>query len=205
MKRIFATSLLALLLASPFAWAQKESSEQRAEQGAHDVTEGQEGGIMEVMAWVNFAILAGALTWMFRKNAVPYFASRAISIRKGMMAADEARAAAERQMADVDARLARLQSDIQAMKDDAMKEAEAERVRGHAETAAALAKIRTHAEQEIEAAAKSARLELKRYAAGLAVGLAEQKIRTRMDPPSQDSLFQGFLRRLDGAARAQAE
>jgi F-type H+-transporting ATPase subunit b len=106
-------------------------------------------------------------------------------------------------MADVEARLARLQADVQLLKDEAMKESEAEKARGRAETAAALAKIRAHAEQEIEAAAKSARLELKRYAAQLAISLAEQKIRARMNPAAQDTLFQGFLRNLDGNARAQ--
>lgn len=86
-----------------------------------------------------------------------------------------------------------------------MREAEAERVQGRAETAAALAKIRVHTEQEIEAAVKSARLDLKRYTAQLAVSLAEQKIRARLDPPSQDALFQGFLHQLDQAPRAQVQ
>ena len=203
MKRIAATGALALLLAVPFAWAQQEPAGERAEQAGHDVTEGEEGGVIEIMAWLNFALLMAGLVWIFRKNAVPYFASRAIGIRKGMIEADDARAEAERRMADVDARLARLAADIEALKEEAMSEAAAERVHGQAETAAALAKIRAHAEQEIEAAAKSARLELKRYTAQVAVSLAEQKIRARMDAPSQDLLFQGFLRHLDDGAGAQ--
>jgi F0F1-type ATP synthase membrane subunit b/b' len=39
-------------------------------------------------------------------------------------------------------------------------------------------------------------MELKRYAAGLAVELAEQKVRARMTPDAQDSLVQGFVRNL---------
>jgi hypothetical protein len=37
---------------------------------------------------------------------------------------------------------------------------------------------------------------LKRYAAELAIGLAEQKIRARMTPETQDALVRGFVRDL---------
>ena len=43
-------------------------------------------------------------------------------------------------------------------------------------------------------------MELKRYSAALAVQLAEQKIRVRMNPDVQDSLVIGFLKDLDGAS-----
>lgn len=203
MKRIAAVAALALCLGLPMAWAQHEPAEERAEKAGHDVTEGEEGGGMEVFAWLNFALLTAGLVWIFRKNAVPYFASRAIGIRKGMIEADEARAAAEHRMADVEARLSRLQADIQLLKDEAMKEAQAESIRGREETAAALAKIRVHAEREIESAGKSARFELKRYSAQLALGIAERKIRARLNPATQDALFQGFLHQLDSATGAR--
>ena len=60
-----------------------------------------------------------------------------------------------------------------------------------------IAKIQAQAEQEIASAAKAARTELKRYAAQLAVGLAERKIRGRMTPAAQDALVEGFVRDLD--------
>jgi F0F1-type ATP synthase membrane subunit b/b' len=49
---------------------------------------------------------------------------------------------------------------------------------------------------EIAAAGKSARIDLKRYAAGVAMQLAEQKIRARMTPAEQDALVAGFAREL---------
>ena len=63
-------------------------------------------------------------------------------------------------------------------------------------TAAEIAKIQAHSEQEIASAGKAARMELKRYAAELAVELAEQKVRARMTPDAQDALVQGFVRNL---------
>jgi len=194
-----AVGTLALGLTVGFAWAQHEPAEQRAEEATPETSAG-EGG-MELWAWLNFALLAAGLVWIFRKNAVPYFASRALSIRKGMIEAEDARAEAERRMADVEARLARLQTDVQTLKDEAMQEAKSEQGRARQETEAALAKIRLHGEQDIQAAGKAARLELKRYSAELALGMAEQKIRARMDPATQNGLFRGFLQELDRGSR----
>ena len=196
MRRTVAIAALALTLAAGLAWAEEAK---RAEEAAQETTEG-EGG-MELWAWLNFALLAGGLAWIFRKNAVPYFASRALGIRKEMIEADDARAEAERKIADVEARLARLQNDIQSLKDEAAAEAESAHGRARQETEAALAKIRRHLAQEIEAAGKSARLELKRYSAALALDLAEGRIRGRMNPATQDALFRGFLRKLDGGSK----
>ena len=69
--------------------------------------------------------------------------------------------------------------------------------------AADLAKIQLHAEQEIAAAGKQARLELKRYAAELALQLAEKKIAARMTPPAQEALVNSFVTP-DGRFRPRA-
>ena len=191
----FAMWFLALVL--PCAWAQPEPAGERAAEGAEAVTEGEDG--LQLWAWANFALLAAGLTWVFRKNAVPYFAQRAIGIRKGMVEADEARADAERRIAAVEARLANLEADIKTLKDSAIAEARSEHQRVSHETAAAIAKIHANAEQEIASAGKAARAELKRYSASLAVGVAAEKVRARMSPATQDALVRGFGRDLTGA------
>jgi F-type H+-transporting ATPase subunit b len=178
-------------------WAQHESAEKRGTEGAEAVTEGEDG--LQVWAWANFALLSAGLIWVFRKNAVPYFAQRAIGIRKSMVEADEARAEAERRISAVEARLAKLPADIQSLKDTATAEARSEHERMRQETAAEIAKIRVNAEQEIASAAKAARAELKRYSASLAIGVAAEKVRARITPATQDALVRGFARNLTGA------
>jgi F0F1-type ATP synthase membrane subunit b/b' len=59
-----------------------------------------------------------------------------------------------------------------------------------------MAKIQTRAVEEIAAAGKAARLDLRRYSAGLALGLAETKIAARLSPQVQDSLVNGFVAHL---------
>jgi len=96
-------------------------------------------------------------------------------------------------VAAVDRRLASLQAEIEALRRSAQEEAEADAQRVRREAAAEMAKIQSHLAEEIAAAGKSATLELRRYSAELALGLAEQKIAARLSPEMQDRLVGGFL------------
>lgn len=158
----------------------------------------KEGGESNVMMWkwANFLVLAGALGYLIGKNAPPYFRTRSAEIRRDMDNAAEERRKAEERAAAVDLRLANLETEIAALHTEAQQEVQAETERLSQHTAAEIAKIQARAEQEIIFAGKAARMELKRHAAELAVGLAEQKIRARMTPDAQDVLVRGFVRDL---------
>jgi F-type H+-transporting ATPase subunit b len=158
--------------------------------------EDQEGGGLQVWKWANFVVLAGALGYLIGKKGGPFFAARSVKIRKDIVEAGEVRKEAETRAAEVDRRLANLEAEIAALRAASGKEEEAEAARFGRHTAAEISKTQAHAEQEIAAAGKAARLELKRYCADLAVGLAEQKIRARMTPETQDALVRGFVRDL---------
>jgi F-type H+-transporting ATPase subunit b len=196
MKRRMLWIALVGVLAAACTWAQHEPAK-----GEKAAEHGEVEEVSPLWAWLNFALLAGGLTWIFRKNALPYFAARAVGIRKGMLEADDERAQAERRIAAVEARLAHLQADVQALRSEAMAEEKAEHERARRDTAAELEKIRRHAGQEIDAAAKTARMELKRHSAALAMELAQQKVRARMNAATQDALFRGFVQKLTGVSQ----
>ncbi|SPE34216.1 ATP synthase subunit b [Candidatus Sulfopaludibacter sp. SbA6] len=170
-------------------------------------------GNLELWKWANFLVLAGAIGYLVGKNAPVFFAARSLKIRKEIVEAEEARkdaearaAAVDQRLANleaeiagaaaVDQRLANLEAEIAALRTEAHDEARAETARAAQHTAAELAKIQMHAEQEIASAGKAARMELKRYAADLAIELAARKIRARMTPATQDALVRGFVRDL---------
>jgi len=148
------------------------------------------------LKWANFLLLAGLLGYFIGKNAGPFFAARSASIRKDMEESLRQRKEAEAMAADVDRRLANLEKDIAALRGQGEAEARAETERVAQESEAEIAKIQAHSEQEIASAGKAARMALKRYAAELAIGLAEQKVRARMTPDTEDALVQGFVRNL---------
>jgi F0F1-type ATP synthase membrane subunit b/b' len=181
MKRLFPFLVALVLLAGlPLAAAESEP----------------EHGNMAIWEWLNFALLAGGLGYVVVKNAGPYFAQRSVAIRKGIIEADEARAEAEAKSAEVDRRLAKLKSEIEALRQAALQEAEAEAERARHEAAAELAKIQAQLAAELAAASKAARLELRRFSAAKALELAELKIAARMSPVTQDRLVSTFVRHL---------
>ena len=182
MKRVAGVVAL-LFLAGTLAFAaEKEGSEDE--------------GSLKMWEWANFLVLAGGLGYLAAKGLPPLFASRSQAIVKDMAESDRIRKDAEARAADVDRRLAGLETEIASLRTESRRESEAETQRVASHTAAEIAKIQSHSEREIAAAAKAARLDLKRYAADLAVQLAEQKIRGRMTPATEDGLVREFVRDL---------
>jgi len=194
MKRRACCSIAALFLLlfvkSP-ARAQKVESEAQKVAESTGVTEHEPDTL--VWGWVNFVLLAGGLGYLIKRNAGPYFAQRSLEIRKGMADAEAERAASDAKVAEVDRRLANLQAEIEELRIAAKDEAEADAQHVRREAAAEMAKIQSHLAGEIASAAKSAKLELRRYSAELALALAEQKIAARLSPEKQDALVGGFV------------
>lgn len=198
MRRLACLVLAAGLAVVPAALAQEGAAPEEHAQGkaAEHSTEGGHGNL-EIWKWANFLLLAGALGYLVGKNAGPFFSARSRQIRKDLIESAEVRKEAEARAALVERRLANLEADIAALRAESESEATAETGRLANQTAAEVAKLRTQAEQEIASAAKAARIELKRYSAGLAVGIAEQKLRDRMTPETEEALARGFVRDLD--------
>ena len=195
-------ALAALVFAATLAMGQHSPpAGQQGEGVAEHLTEEHEvaghGNPNEIWwKWANFALLAAALGYLIRKHAGAFFSGRTADIRRGIDEAETSRAAAEARMREVDARLANLGGEIAALKESAAREQAAAAERLRAQTAADLAKIQAHGQQEMAAAGKAARADLKRYAAQLALAMAEDKIRQRVTPEAQDALVRGFAERL---------
>ena len=153
-------------------------------------------------AWANFVILAGGLGYLAGKNAGPFFRSRSANIRRDIAESTRLREEAEAKAREIEARLATVAAEIEKLRAESQGifSAEGERIRR--ETERHLARIRQQTEQEIASLTKSASEELRAYAARLAVDLAEERIRARMDAPAQSRLLDAFTRRL-GTARPE--
>jgi F-type H+-transporting ATPase subunit b len=159
---------------------------------------GAAGGATELFKWINFAIVAGVVIWAFGKKLPPIFRSNAEAIRSAITKATAIKAEADKQLADAEARLARLEQEVAALRAAAEKEAaaDAERIREMAKSDAE--KISSAAKAEIEAAERAARMELKALAAKLAVDGAESLLAKQLTAQAQESLVNGFVASLDG-------
>ena len=157
-------------------------------------TEKAEPGI--VWKWANFALLAVGLGYLVKKNLPPFFRGRTAEIQQGITEAQQIKRDAEARAAQVEARLQKLGEDIDQFRRQSREEMQQEGERIRQETAKQLGHLEQLAQQEIEAAGKVARRELKDYAAKLAMDLAEQRVRARLNAGTETALVDGFVQDL---------
>ena len=166
---------------------------------AAEGSEANSGAPTEVFKWINFAIVAAVLIWVFGKKLPPWFRNNAEKISSAITAATAAKAEADRKLKDAEQRLSRLEEEVRGLREQAQKDeaAEAERIRALAKTDTE--KVAIAARTEIEAAERAARLELKKLAAKLAMDGAESLLAKQLTPQTQEALVAGFVKSLQGS------
>jgi F-type H+-transporting ATPase subunit b len=148
-------------------------------------------GMYWVSLVINFAILA-LFFWMLLKSRLPQmFRERTSAIQKALKEAHDASADASRRLTDIEARLSKLDAEVADIRAAAEREAvsEEERIRVSAEEDKH--KVVEAAEAEIAAIARSARHDLKSFAASLAVDIAAHKI--KVDHNTDQALVRQFV------------
>jgi F-type H+-transporting ATPase subunit b len=168
--------------------------------GAHAAEEGGNAATeraTEIFKWINFAIVAGVIVWVFGKLLPLVFRKKAETISSAITNATNAKAAADAQLRAAEARLANLEKEVAELRAHAGNEAAAEVERLRAATASDAEKIAAAAKAEIEATERAARLELKSLAANLAVDGAESLLAKQLTPKAQESLISNFVKSLE--------
>lgn len=186
--RIFAGLVLTSMLALSFAAA----SAQAAEEGAVG------GTATEIFKWINFAIWAGVIAWVFAKLLPPVFRRNAEKIGAEIARASAAKAEAERRLREAEDKLAKLEREVAELRETARRETEAEAVRIRKLAESDAERIAAAVVAELEAAGRAARLELKAAAAKLAVDEAKLQLARDLTPRTQEELVAGFVKSLAG-------
>jgi F-type H+-transporting ATPase subunit b len=152
----------------------------------------------ELFKWINFAIVAALVVWVFLKITPPIFRRNAEAIGSEITKATAAKTEADRQLREAEEKLARLEQEVGQLRATAQSEASAEAERIRKITQSDAQKIGAAAKSEIEAAERAARLELKAIAANLAVDGAESLLAKQLTPQAQESLVAAFVKTLEG-------
>ena len=132
---------------------------------------------LELWKFFNLFLFAAVMVYLLKRPLTDAFRSRREGISRELLKAREERDEAVRKLAEVQARLERLDSEVAAIQDHARSEAQAERERIARETEQDIIKLREQAQREILGAGKVARHELRRFAAQQSVKLAEEIVR----------------------------
>ena len=144
----------------------------------------------------NFAVLA-ILIGLFLAKALPKtFRGRSSAIQKDLVDARTATEQASIRLRGVEARLAKLDGEIAAMRAQADKDSAFDEQRIKASAEEEKKKILAAAEQEIAVATTAARRQIQQYAAELAIEQAARKL--VISAETDRLLVQNFARRLGG-------
>lgn len=164
-----------------------------AEEGGNATTERAN----EIFKWINFAIVAGLLAWVFLKVTPAFFRKNAETISSAIGKATAAKAEAERQLGEAEEKLARLEQEVAQLRATAQQESAAEGERLRAMAKSDVQKVGAAGKAEVEAAERAARLELKAIAANLAVDGAESLLAKQLTLRAQESLLAAFVKNLE--------
>lgn len=129
----------------------------------------------------NSTIIIGAIVWFLIKVLPKTFRKRSETIQKDLIDARTATEEANKRLSVVEARLARLDSEIDAIRKQAELDSLEDEKRIKASLEEERKRIIESAEHEIEAFGSAAQRDLKRFAADLAVDRALQRIHLGAD------------------------
>jgi F-type H+-transporting ATPase subunit b len=136
------------------------------------------------------------LAWAFSK-AGPYFRSHSEEIAQKIAEGARAREAAEAQRREVQEKLSHVDEEVAKLRADSKRAADAEGQRLRAMAKEEAQNIERAGQAEIAAAEQAARLELREYAAGLAVERAEVLLREQMTAKTEAAVFRAFVDSLE--------
>ncbi len=185
MKRWFA-GLVLLLALTGFAAAQEEGKTEQREQAAEKAPN---LGLL----WANFAILAIGLGYLIWKNVPPLLRARSEEIQKAMRESAQLKAESDARLAEIERRLTGIGSEIEKLRVELIGEMNVEGNRLREETERQIKRVHDQAQQEIRFMTKTGRLALKAFSAQLAIDLASQRIKARMNHDTQRQMVNAFV------------
>jgi len=153
---------------------------------------------LEAWKFINLTafLLAGA--YLLGNTLKSALRARREGIQQLLANADKERDAAQVRLTEAEERLARVDSDVAAVRERAKVEAQLERDRLNEATEKEIEKMRYQGHREIETAGKLARKELQRFLANRSVDLARESVRAQIRPEDDARLIDkdiGQLRR----------
>lgn len=158
---------------------------------------GSASGFMNPDLWrvINLLVFLAVLVYIFRNKLRigQVFDNRASSIVKELEQARQEKEQAQRRLAEVEARLSRLDQEVEEIRREALSEAEREQERIRQAADADAEKIRQTAAREIEGAMKAARTELRAFVAEQSVEMAEAMIKRELRPEDNSRMLTRYI------------
>jgi F-type H+-transporting ATPase subunit b len=153
-----------------------------------------------IFRWLNFAFIFGGIVYLVKKYGAAYFSANARAIAANITEAQAAKAAADRELSEVSAKISHLHQEVEILHESARRDVAAEGERLRASGQAEIEKIKSAARAELAASERAAQQQLREVAAAMAVGRAGELIISRMTQEVRSKLFHSFLGALERSA-----
>jgi len=125
-----------------------------------------------------------------------FFETRRKEIGSGLQRAQEAQATAQARMSDIEQRLARLSTEIAALRAEAEKESLVEREKIITDAKREVDRVIEQSRQEIDRVARSLEREIKETIADAVIDRAGKTLRTEMTQDDQKRVIVRFIKKL---------
>jgi F-type H+-transporting ATPase subunit b len=191
--RLVALARLCLLGLALFAAAPARAEEPAAHEGAGEHEEPALDTGKLVFQLVNFGVLVAVLGWFGGRAINKALLDRHQQLKADLVAASEARAAAEKHASEQEKRLASLESEIAGIRAGIKQEAEAEKQRLIAAAEERAKRIGEETKFLLDQQVKEAEATLKREVAEAAVKIAEQLVTRSLHAGDQQKLVETFI------------
>jgi F-type H+-transporting ATPase subunit b len=144
----------------------------------------------------NFALLAGTLVYFLRSPIANYLRNRGIGIRSDLVKAADMRTAAAAELAAIDAKMAALPAELDALRKAGADEVAAEEARIREMAGTERTRLLDQARREIDWQLKVAQRDLTARTADLAVAIAEKRVKATITADDQARLVDRYLGQL---------
>jgi F0F1-type ATP synthase membrane subunit b/b' len=149
-----------------------------------------------IFRWLNFLIVFGGIAFLIAKHGGAFFQGNAKEISASITEATAAKAAADRELQQVESKIAHLAKDVADLQSEAQRNWAAESERLHASGQAEIEKIAHAAREELAASERAAQQEVREVAASMAVERAAALVAAKMNSEIRSRMFRTFLSEL---------
>lgn len=153
---------------------------------------------LEAWKFFNLLVFVGVMIYILRRKISEALAARRDAIKQELVDAQQRRERALAKVAEADALLNRLDTDIESVHKSSQQEAQSERERLAAATKRELEKLELQARREMETADKVARKQLRQFFAKRSIDVARNTVSSQLKPEDDVLLISesiGELRR----------
>jgi F0F1-type ATP synthase membrane subunit b/b' len=168
-----------------------------AEAGAED-SGASTGGL--IFRWLNFVLVFGGIGYLIAKHGGAFFRANAKAIAASINEASAAKAEADRELREVETKIARLDQEVGELREAARRDTAAETERLRVSGLVEMEKISQAARGELAAAERAAQQELREIAASMAVERAGALVNSRLNTEIRARIFHAFLGELGRSA-----